>query len=217
MLHTLDDYRLAALALLPRGRAFALRVDSATSDFLEGCMAEFARLDQALHDLALSALPGDAVAYLSDWEEVLGLPRAVPLEPLSVAVRQYIATDWLLGEHGNALADYQRRLDTMDLFIEAVHYYAPFETTSACNVQVYGEEWMHAVMLDVSGAGAAPGPIDTKALTWAQQMIDDQLRRAHTSVRLNPVAPSSSSGGHYARSWLGTYATTNTGEVATYG
>jgi uncharacterized protein YmfQ (DUF2313 family) len=185
---SLEQYRLMALALLPRGTAFALHKDSGVSDFLEGCVAEFARIDEAVRKLLDSALPIDAVDWLEDWEKTLGLPKPQPFELLSTADRQRAATSWLLADGANNYATFAKKLGELGLTIEKVHYYRPFATgASAVGDAVLGDGWMHTAELDVGGAGDPMLSVDWDYLALAQRLVDEQLKRGHTLVRLNPV------------------------------
>lgn len=183
--NTLEHYRLMALALLPRGKAFARSVGSAVSDLLEGCMAEFARIDAAAHELLDAALPDRAVAYLEDWEDVLGLP--LPWQEIgTLSERQQFALRRLLRRSGNNRAAYDEAMASLGLELQAVHSHSPFEVgRSAAGDALTNDVWAYAFTLDVSNDDGTAPTLDQMA--QLDTIIRALLQRAHTHVVTVPV------------------------------
>lgn len=177
--NTLERYRLSALALLPRGTAFVLQALTGVSDFLEGAVEEFARIDAAAHKLLDSSLPIDSdTAYLDDWERVLGLPAGLG----STAERQLAAAAALAHDARNHREAYEDAIEAAGFTLDDVLYFAPFEAgVSAAGDPVLDDDWLYTATLVIGGTSGPEDLVELAALLRAQ------LQRAHTHLILSAV------------------------------
>lgn len=86
-----EDYQLALLQLMPRGKAWPQDKGSNLGMVLHALADAFARIDSQSEDIAeRESMPRTALALLTDWETCLGLPECTDLGD-TIEKRQSIA------------------------------------------------------------------------------------------------------------------------------
>lgn len=177
----LDRVRDAALQLLPQGRAFARSIESGVGAFIEGACEEFARVQDALDLLWLNSAPDEAEAYLSDWENALGLPEACRPVPETLEERQLAVVEKLRGRGSFGRAVWEAMITEAGFTLYQAQHYAPFEVgRSAVGEALYGDAWLSTTRLRVIDNGGDPA-----VLLCA---LNAYLRRAHTHLLIEIVA-----------------------------
>lgn len=76
MAMSVEQYRDALLALLPKGDAWPTDLDSVMAKHMLGIAEEFARIDARAEDLLKESHPSTAFETFEQWEEQYGLPHS---------------------------------------------------------------------------------------------------------------------------------------------
>lgn len=155
---TSDDYRVQLAQLLPPGRAWTRRTESALQTLLGALGDTFYRAEQRAYQLFAEAIPSTTDEMIDEWEAFAGLPGACDTNPPTLlADRQAVLVARLTSQQPPravyilALAAAMGYPDA-----ELTRYHDPFLCTSPCNhaVQEQGGFWTNAYLLIAHGTGA---------------------------------------------------------------
>lgn len=94
-----EDYLDQLQALMPQGRAWPRDSGAVLTRLLDAVAGSLARADAAAEDLMSEILPTTAVALLSDWERVLGLPDPCSSLSSEISKRREAAVVKLIRSH----------------------------------------------------------------------------------------------------------------------
>lgn len=78
---SVDDYRDALLALLPRGDAWSRDPDGELGKLMHGIAEEFARIDARAEDVLTESHPSTAFEMFEEWEAQYHLPDSCTVDP----------------------------------------------------------------------------------------------------------------------------------------
>lgn len=178
-----EDYRDAALALLPPGRAFSRRPGSWTAKLLEGAMLELRRAARESGWALDKRLPTDhAETVLREWEALFPLVQDETL-PEGTLERAARIVRRLRGQSGHDWATWSARAYDAFVLLESVDpAYPQFEAgRSHAGDSLRGDAWMYVFTVRVR---PAPGHADEfeAAMARYQRIVDRELKRAHTKV-----------------------------------
>lgn len=101
-------YRAQVAALMPRGRAWSLSPRSALSGLLAAIAAVFARVDEVAVSFLTEILPNSALAFLPDWERVLGLPDDCSALAQTISGRRAAVVNKLVAQPDLSAESYRR-------------------------------------------------------------------------------------------------------------
>ena len=123
---TEDDFLAAALAHMPRGRAWPREDDATQSRVLRGLIRSLLRFQQSACELLTrESFACYAIELLGDWERVLGLPDPCFPSDLTVAERQLTVCAKINALGGQSKA-YLQAVATALGYEIAVESYKPF-------------------------------------------------------------------------------------------
>ncbi|KUR80750.1 putative phage tail protein [Novosphingobium sp. FSW06-99] len=141
--HTAADYAAAAVALMPRGRAWVAGDAASNQAAVNGALAQiWAEFDAAAtHVLSLSS-PGANPDLLVEWEETLGLSTST--DGLNNEQRGAQVLSRFVGGGGQSEAYFIAFASALGFTIE-ITVYAPFRAGVATAVgAVYDDDWCYS-------------------------------------------------------------------------
>ncbi|MCA9530466.1 MAG: DUF2313 domain-containing protein [Myxococcales bacterium] len=170
-------YADALLSLFPPGRALTRAAGSGIRRLSEALSVELARIHEAGDQLPREAFPGTADVTMPLWER--GLLRPEDSRPATLAARQALAVSRLHGLGTGTEAAFIAAADALGHAIELEHH-QPFEVgRSAVGDALYGDEWMHTLLVHYSDQEPYPPPAPLRRAL-------ERLRRAHGHLLYAP-------------------------------
>lgn len=144
---TSDAYLEPALALLPRGRAWART--GLMRELMRALMMEFSRVDRRARDLVNEVDPATTWEHLEDYERVLGLPECTGL-PETLAERRDAVSEKLRAAagHDQAIGWWEGLADNLGLDLWKTETGpGAFTVISEVTDKIGGDEWEWVVTL----------------------------------------------------------------------
>jgi uncharacterized protein YmfQ (DUF2313 family) len=166
-------FQAAAIALLPPGRALSKEPDSNLGVLIEALMVEFARVQLEADAMRSNGVPAQAVDYLDEWEDALGLPGDVDAPPTTTDDRIAAIVAKLRGRKGHSQLTYEATAAVLGYPDVEFERFAPFEVgLSAVGDALTSDEWAHVVRIHVLVG-------DQAADSALISMFVNELRRQH--------------------------------------
>jgi uncharacterized protein YmfQ (DUF2313 family) len=169
-----EQFRDAAIALLPPGAGLSKATDSNLGELIGALMVEFARLQLNADQLRTSSPPSEFATYLSDWEDALDLPgECVTSAPETDAERAGAIIAKLRGRRSRNQSAYEAAAAALGYpEIEFVHF-SPLDVANfMVGSDAYDDAWAYVVRIYVQVS-------DQTADETLICQFTDQLRRAH--------------------------------------
>ena len=193
----LNQYALAMMALLPRGRVWQRTQDSNQYKLIEGLARTYQDVDAAAAQLLVDAFPASTTALINEWNSTVGIPDPCFGAPETIEQnRQFIVTK-LTADGGQSNAYYIGLALNLGLVVNIREFSPALPGTGApAGMIVNMDDWAYTwqARLDVNSPALVEfaGDIEAIKLSQAYKALSCLLGRykpAHTQFYISVVDP----------------------------
>lgn len=187
-LYSVEAYRDALIALLPRGRVWN---DDVQRLVMTAAARGFERFDARAQGLLFDAFPPNTLQLLPEWEVSLALPDPCEGEDQTTDQRRAQVLAKFCASGGQSIPYYRQVLDTLGYTNAEITEFAPFRVgRSRVGQPLYGSDWWYAWNINLPdvrtflfrvGSSTVGQPLSTYSQTSVFCVID-VIKPAHTVV-----------------------------------